>query len=169
MIQIAGLIYAGGHARRLGGRSKAAIDIGGVPLLRRVYEAMSGCEPLLLSIGPREVMSPSPVPPERQLRDLDGRDLGPIGALAAAVEWLVEDSSADFLLTAAVDTPFLPTDFSQRAWESLADRHAAIAAYGEHRYPTHTLVDYTSLAEVDPFVNVNTEADLEALERRARL
>lgn len=96
---IAALIYAGGHATRIGGRNKAMLRVGGLTLLERVHDALAGCSPILLSIGPREEMAFAPIVPDRQLRDLDGEDRGPIGALAAAVEWFSVNPPPDFVLS----------------------------------------------------------------------
>jgi molybdopterin-guanine dinucleotide biosynthesis protein A len=101
------------------------------------------------------------------------------------------------LVTAAVDTPFLPEDFVSRLVSGLAGKPAVFASWGESFYPTNAAwrieaildlpdrrQDVGSLkslltklgaqrvpwdeAPLDLFANVNTPQDLTEMEERAR-
>jgi molybdenum cofactor guanylyltransferase len=134
--------------------------------------------------------------------DIPSEYAGPLAGVAAAIDWCNRaERPPDFLLTAAVDTPFLPADFAARMLEALGpDAPAVIARYDRQEYPTNALWRLSAIADLparvadgtaprslrrlaeqvgasfldwpatpagDPFANVNTPADLAALEARA--
>jgi molybdenum cofactor guanylyltransferase len=186
------LVYAGGRGERLGGVDKARLRLGGTTLLAHVLAALGAVQtPVLLATGPR---SPSTPLPAHCHPLLDPPDVaGPLaGLLAAADHFHNHAISAGTLITAAVDTPFLPADYTARLLAALDHHPAAFAAWGPNFYPTHaafrlsalpppdtahrsirTLLDALGAARVDwqpdhptdPFGNVNTVSDLLALRR----
>ena len=91
------IILAGGSARRLDGKDKAAIEIGGVTLLDRAIAAAKGAERIIV-VGPHrataaEVTWVREEPPGG----------GPVAAIAAALE-LVEEH---YCLVLAADLPWI--------------------------------------------------------------
>jgi len=114
---------------------------------------------------------------------------------AAAESIRAEDT--DLLVFAAVDAPFLPFDYVSRIAARARETGAAYAAYGDAFYPTNSAwrvetlksalaqhapnvgpklllqtvdaarLDWSDRAQHDPFANLNTLADLIALQRRA--
>ncbi|KRA50752.1 molybdenum cofactor guanylyltransferase [Devosia sp. Root635] len=195
-----GVIIAGGRGERLGGVRKADLRIGGRRLVDRVAEALGTvAAPVMIAVGP--------VDDGRGRRDdavavtdLDAPVGGPLAGLAAAVAALrVRGIREGLLISAAVDTPFLPDDFATMMLDELRDAPAAFAGWGAGFYPPNAiwriealaelpgrvtagtapgslkalqasmgarLADWTSRHAADPFLNVNTLADLLALERR---
>ena len=147
--QVLAVILAGGEGQRLGGVIKANIEIGGKRLLLRVAEALEACDrPLLVAHGridPKMLALPGgfqPVP------DLASDYRGPLAGLAGAVGWLVaEDRSPDFLVTAAVDTPFLPSSFVGCALAQLMEENAdaIIARCAGQDYPTSAVWRFSSV------------------------
>lgn len=113
-----GAIIAGGRARRLGGRDKTQLVVGGrsiitrqIALLRRVAD-----EVLLVGDYPER----APLPGLRTHRDiLPG--LGPIGGLHTALEL----AAGDRVLVIACDLPFLEASLLERLFELAADADAA--------------------------------------------
>jgi molybdopterin-guanine dinucleotide biosynthesis protein A len=72
--------------------------------------------------------------------DLDGDYAGPLAGLAGAIAHINTLAAPPVLLVSvAVDTPFLPTDFVDRLIDGLGDAPAAIAAYGGQPYPTNAI------------------------------
>jgi molybdopterin-guanine dinucleotide biosynthesis protein A len=195
---IHGVIIAGGQGRRLGGVRKADIEIGGVRLIERVAARLEGvASPVLVSTGP--------VAAEWLLRvgfeavpDLGGNLGGPLAGLVAAVARLRDRQVREgILISAAVDTPFLPRDYVARLVQGLEHAPVAFSAWREAFYPPNAawqieaildlperIADVGSLKGLqrdldgesvswdempdNPFDNVNTPADLLALEERAK-
>ena len=193
------IILAGGTGQRLGGILKAKIRVGGVTLLERLTRRLSvQCGRVLVTTGKHA--------PERfatgegTVRIADpGR--GPAAGFVAALEHLRKgEDQPEFVLAAAVDTPFFPGDFLNRAMEKMGERDAVIGAYDGRNYPTNSLWRFSSLKNLvgtvanpdrgpsffsfldhlrwetmdygaweteNPFLNVNTMADLLACNRRA--
>jgi molybdenum cofactor guanylyltransferase len=196
--QIAAVILAGGRGERLGGAIKANLAIGGLRLLDRVQAHLDGCRPIFLAHGPHDPALFAPFGGMIPVADAEGTHAGPLAGLAAAVAAL--DGAADLLVTAAVDTPFLPPDYLARLAGSLGAAPGAVASYAGQPYPTNAIwrldhlrdlptrvvagtvprslkalaatlgavtVDWPSQPAGDPFANVNTPAELAALEARA--
>ncbi|SFQ56429.1 Molybdopterin-guanine dinucleotide biosynthesis protein A [Amycolatopsis arida] len=82
---LAGIVLAGGAARRLSGVDKTMVEVGGEPLLRGVLRALGRCEPVVV-VGPRRRGLPERV---RWTRE-DPPGSGPVAALAAGVAALPE-------------------------------------------------------------------------------
>ena len=189
------VILAGGAGARLGGVRKADLRVGGVPLLNRVAEALGqSSHPLLIATGPGAAASGSLSGDIIAIPDAHDQHAGPVAGLCAAVAWLEREGiSNGLLLSVAVDTPFLPTDYADRLCTALESSAAAAAAWRGQVYPTNALWRLESLAKalpeasspkrllaalgaatvnwdtpVDPFANLNTLADLMALQGRGR-
>jgi molybdopterin-guanine dinucleotide biosynthesis protein A len=203
MSRTAAVILAGGKGERLGGVIKANVTIGGVRLLERVTRALGqDVDPVLVALGgfrPDEVRL---LPGQIAVPDLPTSFAGPLAGVAAAVDWCNHATEPpELLVTAAVDTPFLPADFVARLVAALGPDDPAVVAYHrDQEYPTNALwrldaiaalpdrvwegvaphglkrlaaalgarsLSWPETAAGDPFANVNTPADLAALEHRA--
>ncbi len=129
-LRLIGLILAGGRSRRMGGNDKAFIMLAGKPLLAH---AMSRLQPQV-----DEVVINSNADPEQfrafnvpVIRDrLDGY-LGPLAGIHAGLSAFPDD----YLLTVAVDLPFLPMDLASRLRPSVDDTHCAYASNGATHAP----------------------------------
>jgi len=186
-VPLRGLILAGGRGTRLGGCDKALLTLGDKPLLAHVRSRLAPqVDALALS---------SNAPPERYAEfdipvvadRLPG--LGPLaGVHAAARAWPDE-----YIVSVAVDLPFLPLDLVarlRRGWSGRDCRHAAIAgrhmlavlwpprmadrleAFLRAEQSVHawltlhsTPVAFSGLDAIDLNVNVNTPAELRAAQR----
>jgi molybdopterin-guanine dinucleotide biosynthesis protein A len=185
---IAGLVMAGGQGRRLGGADKALVSLAGRPLLDHVLERLrpqvdrialsANGDPARFAAWGLTVL-PDPV------------DEGPLAGLLAGLGWAA-GQGADTLLSMPVDTPFIPPDLAWRLapppscassagrvhhlaalWPVAAAREALgglLATSGSRavvrlaeRLGTRP-VEFP--ASPDPFLNLNTRADLEEAERR---
>ena len=193
--RIAAVILAGGRGERLGGVNKAEIVFGGERLIDRALRVVSGCDPVLIAVGPTGYVPPN----GRAVADLPTDYAGPLAGVAAAIDAFTPDD-ANWLLSMAVDTPFFPSDFLARAMP-LADDNVdcVLGCFGAQEYPTnavwrleavralpqavrtgtapHSLkrlaatlrtvrLDYAELFAEDPFLNANTPQDLENLALR---
>ena len=199
----AAVILAGGEGTRLGGAVKANILLGGRTLLERVADVLLPEAAVVVVAHGRiapEVLQLSPA--LTPVADLAGGLRGPLAGLAAAIGYVeANDPETVFLVSAAVDTPFLPPDFVERlvATAQATGASAVLARCAGQSYPTNALwrlsplrrlparaldgtapvslkqlaaelgalsVDWPAAPGGDPFANVNTPADLAALEAR---
>ncbi len=74
------------------------------------------------------------------ISDIEGDYAGPLAGLAAAMAWCAEATRApEFLVSAAVDTPFLPADYVSRLAAAIGSDDVAMASYGGQPYPTNAI------------------------------
>ena len=196
MSLIHGVILAGGKGERLGGARKGDLRVGGCRLVERVAAALGPTSsPLMVSVGSWRLDG---MADGLAVADLPADMGGPLAGIAAAVASLQERGiSAGLMVSAAVDTPFLPPDFSAVMGQKLGGRDAAYAVWGVQFYPPNAIwrlealqdlpdqlhrgaaprsvralhealgarsVDWAERCAANPFANVNTLADLLALE-----
>ena len=146
--QTVGAILAGGTAQRLGRALKSGIKVNGTDLLTRVSQIITkDCAHLLLSIGTHD---PDLFPQYNSSALVTDNGQGPAAALSQIVDFIIKNHpEAEYLLLAAVDTPFLPTDFAQRAHSLLSPQtDAVIGAYKGQSYPTNALWRLSSLKDL---------------------
>lgn len=130
---IAGVILAGGQARRMGGRDKALVEVDGRPLLALAVERFAPqVGPLALSAnGDAARFADFGLP---VLPDPFDEPVGPLAGIAAAALWLRETRPEIRLLASvAVDTPRLPRDLVARLAAALdAAPEAGVAIATSH-------------------------------------
>ena len=139
--KVAGLVLAGGLARRMGGRHKAFLELGGRPLIAHAVERLrpqvahvaisANAEQERLQALARPVLA-DPVP----------GFAGPLAGVLAGLEWLrAAHPEIPWLLTVAVDTPFFPADLVGRMLEAVKREGAmmAVAASGGRIHPVFAL------------------------------
>lgn len=191
------VIIAGGQGQRLGGARKADIRIGGITMLERVADALtSAARPVIVATGPHGA-SLALGPDYIGVSDLDSNGGGPLAGLAAAVASLRSRGiTKGALVSVAVDTPFLPADYTQRLLAALTTAPSAFAAWGDGFYPPNAAWRLEAIADLperasaygslkalhqslggarvawddaadNPFDNLNTLQDLVALQKRA--
>ena len=188
----AGLILAGGEGRRLGGADKALLILGGQSLLSHVTGRLG---PQVTRLALSANGDPGRFADFRGaiVRDRTADRLGPMAGLLAGLDWLAS-TGGDWLLTASVDTPFLPADLLERLQD--AARGGPVVAASQGRlHPTCGLwpirlrpaleaalqagerrigrwaedqgaavADFDALP--DPFFNINTAGDLAGAAQR---
>ena len=108
----AGLLLAGGAARRMGGEAKAFVSLGGRPMLEQVLERFAPqVAPCWLAVGQGD---------ERfaqyaftALPDAQAQARGPLAGLLAGLEAL-QRGEQEWLALCPCDAPFLPRDLVGR-------------------------------------------------------
>jgi len=194
LIGVAAVILAGGKGERMGGVSKADIEIGGMRLIDRVQRTLADCDPILIAAGRTSIEATG----TRSITDLESDYAGPLAGVAAAVAAL-QDADSQWLASAAVDTPFFPRDFVARAMRLVSDADVVVGGFAGQDYPTNALwrlealrtlparvldgtaphslrrlaadlrtarLDYADVLAEDPFANANTPVDLKNLRAR---
>lgn len=137
-----GVILAGGRAQRMGGADKALLALGGVPLIDHVIARLSPqCTRLAISAnGDPARLSGFGLP---VLADSLPDHPGPLAGILAGLDWAAR-AGADAIVTAAVDTPFLPHDLVQRLHGAAGPGALCLAASPDatgalRRHPTFGL------------------------------
>lgn len=185
---LVGLVLAGGAARRMGGRDKAELTLGGERLIDRACRRLAPQVDRLAISGRRGYGLPWPVLP-----DLEGGALGPAAAIRAALAWIEAGPPCPLaaLLTVPVDAPFFPEDMANRLrgdaaafavtdsgpqatfafWPVAALRHVADLLERRQGIALRHLLAAAGAREVrfddeTAFANLNTPQDLAAAEAR---
>jgi molybdopterin-guanine dinucleotide biosynthesis protein A len=188
-MKIAGLILAGGQGSRLGGVDKAFLVLAGQPLLAHALAVLAPqTDMLAISANgdpARFAAFPFPILADTH----EGR--GPLAGIAVGLAWAAR-AGADHLASLPVDTPFAPANLVARLspGPSVAvyegRQHHLVALWPVAFLPAledvlaqpgrYKVRDALSLAAArqvdvpaaaDPFLNLNTPADIEAAETRA--
>ena len=118
MVGFDAVVLAGGDARRLGGRDKAAIDIGGRSLLDRALSAVRGAD-RIIAVGPQRA---TPVPVAWTAEVPAGG--GPLRATVAGLQL----ASSEWVVVLAVDYPLVSTEVVERLLKAAGERDGAVLA-----------------------------------------
>lgn len=172
---ILGAVLAGGQSSRFGS-DKALAEFRGHTLLAHAVDTLSGwCEHVIV-VG-RET-APAPTLP-----DWPRAGMGPLGGIAAALHH-ARDEGYEFLLTCGVDSLDLPEDLLELLgpapaylasqpiigiWPASIVGTVEAILHDEGRHSLRQLAERVGAravtAKLDP-ANINTPADLAALEQR---
>lgn len=116
-MRVAAVIFVGGKATRLGGIDKGAIDVRGVSAFACVAGAMGAADAVFASVAPAypgaRYRGCPVIKDDPHLLGHEARDPGVILSALSALEF-VKAQGFDAMVTAPVDTPFLPEDYSAR-------------------------------------------------------
>ena len=112
MMDIPGIILAGGLSRRMGGGDKGLLMLGKTTIIERVIDKISPqVGSLAININGDSSRFPDyklPIIPD----SIKGY-LGPLSGILAGMEWAFKNGNR-YIATVAADTPFLPDDFIKR-------------------------------------------------------
>ena len=112
MIDIPGIILAGGLSRRMGGGDKGLLMLGKTTIIERVIDKISPqVGSLAININGDSSRFPDyklPIIPD----SIKGY-LGPLSGILAGMEWAFKNGNR-YIATVAADTPFLPDDLIKR-------------------------------------------------------
>ncbi|MBI4986514.1 MAG: molybdenum cofactor guanylyltransferase [Rhodocyclales bacterium] len=147
--RVTGLILAGGLARRMDGREKGLLQLGGRPLLAHVLERLTPqVATLLISANrQREAYAAFGHP---VVADVVGDFAGPLAGLHAGLK----ACATPFLATVPCDAPLLPLDLVARLVGALeADDAAIAAAFAAGRLqPAFMLCRREVLGDLEPYI-----------------
>jgi molybdopterin-guanine dinucleotide biosynthesis protein A len=189
---IAGLILAGGRARRMGGEDKGLIRLAGRPMVEHVLERIGPQVDEVLINANRNAEQYSRYG-HRVIPDVMDDFPGPLAGMLSAMEAVHQP----WLAVVPCDSPLLPRDLVQRLFESALAESAdiAVAHDGERLQPVVALLRCSLLPQLrafveqggrkidtwyaqhrmvttdlsdhpEAFVNINTPEERAALERR---
>lgn len=134
---VAGLILAGGQARRMGGTDKGLLPLAGRPMVEHVMEALRPQVGTVLVSANRHHERYACYGHPVIADDLGGYQ-GPLAGVAAALR----QNTAEFLVTAPCDAPLLPPDLVARLRSACeaTDADAAVANDGRRLQPVFLLL-----------------------------
>ena len=124
--QVAGLVLAGGDARRMGGGDKPLLTVGGRSMLQRVIAALGLADVAISANGDPSRFAAFGLP---VLSDGVFQGQGPLAGLLAGLRW-AESLGKTALLTAPGDTPFLPQGLA----EALAPAPCGVSSGGQKHH-----------------------------------
>lgn len=138
---VAGVLLAGGLARRMGGGDKPLKTLGGRPILNHVIErARPQVSDLLLNVnGDMSRFSGYGLPMATDV--IDGH-AGPLAGILTGMEWAAENAAdATWLASFATDAPFFPEDLVDRllAETRAAGAEMACAMSNERTHPVFAI------------------------------
>jgi molybdopterin-guanine dinucleotide biosynthesis protein A len=139
--RVAGVILAGGLSRRMGGTDKSLCRLDKKPLIGHVIERLhEQAAPLALNANgdpSRFSLFGLPV-----IADATRDFAGPLAGVLAGMRWAAKAApDARFIVTAACDTPFFPSDLVERLLGSTDGAYpcVALAASGGKIHPVFGL------------------------------
>lgn len=120
---IVGVILAGGQARRMGGREKFALKLGGRRLLDIAVERLAPQVDVIVVAANSDVGAGLASCP-----DIIGGSKGPLAGLHAAMVWAADNApKARAIASVPVDCPFFPGDLVARLDAAGAPAYARVA------------------------------------------
>jgi len=134
--QTLGVVLAGGLARRMGGRDKARIRVGGTTILERVIERLRPqCGRLVLNANsdPAAFADTGLTIVADSVPDY----AGPLAGILAGLDWAARLApKIEWVVSVPSDCPFLPRDLVARLHQARAadDAILACARSGERRH-----------------------------------
>ena len=116
---IAGVVLAGGQARRMGGANKCLLNLSGKPVLSHVLKrACPQVGPIILNAnGDPSEYSDFCLP---VAADVVGGSAGPLAGILTALEWAAANApSCQYVASFPGDSPFFPTDLVEKLYEKI--------------------------------------------------
>ena len=139
---MAGIILAGGLARRMGGGDKALLEANGKPLLGHVIDRLGPqvSEVAINANGDPGRFAAFGLP---VIADTVEGFVGPLGGVLAGMRWAAERGHTH-IASAAADTPFFPSDLVEKLLAAKGDQPISMAATddperGLSEHPTFAL------------------------------
>lgn len=118
---LAALILAGGRGRRLDERDKGLVELAGQPLVAHVIARLRPQVGEIVISANRNLEAYAAFGCPAIADDLPGQP-GPLAGILSAAK----HTSADWLLVAPCDTPFLPADLAARLLDTAKRRHVQL-------------------------------------------
>ena len=141
-MSIAGIILAGGQARRMGGGDKALLEVAGKPLLTHVYHRIRPqvSEVAINANGDASRFGAFDLP---VIADTVEGFVGPLGGVLAGMRWAAARGHSH-IASAAADTPFFPADLVETLLAAKGTQPISMAATedperGLSEHPTFAL------------------------------
>ena len=131
---IAGVVLAGGQARRMGGANKCLLNLSGKPVLSHVLKrACPQVGPIILNAnGDPSEYSDFCLP---VAADVVGGSAGPLAGILTALEWASANApNCQYVASFPGDSPFFPTDLVEKLYEKIQSGSTMAYASSQQRH-----------------------------------
>ncbi|MEM9062384.1 MAG: molybdenum cofactor guanylyltransferase MobA [Pseudomonadota bacterium] len=138
---VAGVVLAGGLARRMGGGDKALLQANGKPLLQHVIDRLAPqvTEIAINANGDPDRFASFGLP---VIADTVDGFVGPLGGVLAGMRW-AEERGHSHIASAAADTPFFPSDLVTHLHAAKGNQPISMAATDD---PERGLTEHPTFA-----------------------
>lgn len=148
-----GVVLAGGRATRMGGQDKPFMEVTGKSMIRQVQDRLMPQVDQVIINGNGDLARFGDALPV--IPDQFGDFAGPLAGILAAMRWTQQNAPHAFwVISAATDTPFFPTDLVDRFVGAMAGPEPAIvlAKSGENIHPTFGLWPIALADDLEAFL-----------------
>ena len=167
--RVAGVLLAGGLARRMGGGDKCLLELGGRPMLAH---AIARLQPQVAALVVNANGDPGrferfglPV-----VADLVAGFAGPLAGVLTGMAWAERAvPEAQWLVTAATDTPFFPTDLVARLLAEALDAEVAFAMSDGRTHPVFGLWRLSLIEDLRTALALEDERKIDRFAGRYRV
>lgn len=148
--QTAGVILAGGQARRMGGHDKGLLELNGQPMVNHIRSILQPQVDSLFINANRNQARYARLTCCPLISDHIGHFAGPLAGMACALSY----STMPYLAAVPCDSPFLAPDLVTRLHTALHEQDAdiAVARYGEKLQPVFVLLSRHLLGSLVDFL-----------------
>ncbi len=147
--QTAGIILAGGRARRMGGVDKGLIDLDGAPMVAHVVRRLRPQVKQII-ISANRNLSEYQNWSDRVVQDAIGEFHGPLAGMASGLE----SADCEYAATVPCDSPLLARDLVARMHHACLTAQAdiAVASDGDRIQPVFTFLRTSLRASIVAFL-----------------
>lgn len=142
---ITGVILAGGRSKRMGGQNKGLLHVHGQPMIKLIIDQLAPQVNNIIVNANRNIEQYNifnyPIVSDDESHDY----YGPLAGMLCAMQ---HNNTRDYILSVPCDSPFFPTDLSERLLTQLLNNNADICVVhdGERMQPVFALIK-TCLAD----------------------
>ena len=135
-MKVAGIILAGGLSRRMGGREKSLMELGGQPLIQHVKTRFEKQVETL-------AINANGDPDRFEFLELDivadpvDGFVGPLAGVLAGMQWATRQEEISHVVSVAADTPFFPNDLVGSLTDKLSETPSAQIALASSQNRLH--------------------------------
>lgn len=152
MTDIAGVVLAGGLSRRMEGQDKTLMALAGKPLIQHVAERLSAqVSPVLLNANGDPSRFDFLNLPTRT-DSIEGF-AGPLAGVLAGMHWATSLGTCEWIITAAADTPFFPSDYVEHMIAARTENKIVLASSNGRRHPVFGLWHISLADQLEAFLN----------------
>lgn len=148
-MRISAAVLAGGAGTRMGGILKSSVPVGGKPILKRMYEIISGVfdETMIIAGTPDEF----PYIPSHLIIPDILKDKGPLGGIHAALR----STASDAVFIFAGDMPLISGDLIKRQMEKFKYSGSTILVprTGKLIEPLHSIYRVSIVATLEHYIS----------------